>query len=218
MPAPDPDYLAMWRDLTLRGGRPSASGFDRRERAESYDVASRRKNRGRRDGLLELIRANLRPEDTVVDIGAGTGRWTIPLAEAAARVTAVEPARAMSDILIRNAAETGVSCKIDIVTATWEEATVGMHDIAVCFHGIYMSADLAAFVDKMEAHARRRCYLGLRHIAVDGIIQELALEIHGNRHDSPNFIVAYNALYQMGIYATFISRATVFMTVSSAPC
>ena len=53
----------------------------------------------------------------------------------------------------------------------------------------------------MEAHARRRCYLGLRHIAIDGIIQELALEIHGNRHDSPNFIVAYNALYQMGIYA-----------------
>lgn len=116
-------------------------------------------------------------------------------------IKGIEPARAMSDILIHSAADACVNDKIDLVAATWEDAAVGVHDIAVCFHALCMSADLATFVHKIESHARRRCYLGLRYITVDGIVQELALEGHGNRHDSPNFIVAYNALYQMGIYA-----------------
>ena len=69
---------------------------------------------------------------------------------------------------------------------------------------MYMSADLAAFVRKMEAHARRMCYLGIRHFRNDGIIQELSAGIHGTRHDSPNFVIAYNALCQMGIYASVL--------------
>jgi hypothetical protein len=43
--------------------------------------------------------------------------------------------------------------------------------------------------------------MGIRHFAGNGIIQELSAQIYGTRHDSPNFIIAYNALYQAGIYA-----------------
>ena len=76
----------------------------------------------------------------------------------------------------------------------------GWRAAAACAHAMYMSLDFAAFVHKMEAHARRRCYMGIRHFPIDGIIQELSREIYGNPHDGPNFIIAYNALYQMGIY------------------
>jgi len=107
----------------------------------------------------------------------------------------------MSDILRRNATEAGVIEKIDFVPATWETADVGVYDIVLSAHAIYMSADFAAFVRKMETHARRYCYLGVRHIPIDGVIPELSAKIYGSRHDSPNFIIAYNALYQMGIYA-----------------
>jgi SAM-dependent methyltransferase len=201
MPVIEPDYLQLWRDLTTQAHGWFSSRFSHKDKAEAYDIASRRKNRGRRDTLLEFVKQGLKPEDIVLDIGAGTGRWTIPLAGVVSRVTAVEPSKAMSDILISNAVEAGVAGKIKLIPDTWESATVKKHDVVICFHAMYMSADFKAFIHKIESHARKYCYLGIRHFPIDGIIQELALKIHGSRHDSPNFIVAYNALYQLGIYA-----------------
>ncbi len=200
----EPDYLQIWRDLVQQGGNTFTGAFNHKDKAEAYEVSTKRKNLGRRDDLLDFVKNDLKPDYTILDIGAGTGRWTVPLAKVAARVTAVDPAKAMLNVLKRNAEEAGVTDKIDFVIATWEDANIGMYDFVISFHAIYMSADFATFIRKMEAHAKRRCYLGLRHFPIDGIIQELAIKIHGTRHDSPNFIIGYNALYQMGIYANVV--------------
>ena len=200
----EPDYLQLWRDLAGRGARRDASSFsyfDNRGRAESFDTRSRRKNQGRQDSLLETVKRELKPDDTVLDVGAGTGRWSVPLAALVSRVTAVEPASAMSDVLIKNAREAGVVDKVAVVNETWDTAKVGIHDIVVCFHAMYSSPDFSAFVRKMEANARRCCYMGIRHFHIDGVMKELSAKVHGSIHDSPDFVIAYNALYQMGIYA-----------------
>ncbi len=198
---PEPNYLQMWAELAKASQNNYAAVFQRREKAENYDVATKRKNQGQRDILLEMVISTIRPGDTVLDVGAGTGRWTIPLAKVAARTIAVDPSPAMLDILKRNADTAGVTKRITIVTSTWENVLVDPADIVVSFHAIYMAEDFATFVNKMEAHAKKYCYLGLRNFPVDGIIQELSLQIHGTIHDSPNFIIGYNALRQMGIYA-----------------
>ena len=197
----EPDYLQIWQDLTTRGHGWFSLKFNHQDKARAYDIASRKKNLGRRDVLLDFVKQQLKPEDTAIDIGAGTGRWTIPLAGVVSKVTAIEPAKSMYDILIRNAEAAGIASKIHLISDTWENAQVEKHDIVACFHAMYMSADFRAFIHKIESHARKYCYLGIRHFPIDGIIQELGEKIHGNRHDSPNFIIAYNALYQMGIYA-----------------
>jgi len=196
----EPDYLEMWRNLVKHSGSNFPHAFNRKDKAEAYEASTRRKNMGRRDTLLEKVINELKPGYTILDIGAGTGRWTIPLAKAAAKITAVDPSEAMLEILRCNAAESGVVNKIEIIQSTWEEAEVGVFDITISFHAMYMSPDFAGFIRKMEAHTKKRCYLGLRLFPIDGIIQELSTEIHGTRHDSPNFIIGYNALYQMGIY------------------
>ncbi len=207
MPTIEPDYLELWRDLSSRRSKGDASSFsyfDNRQRAEAFDSASRRKNRDRNDPLLEFVKSDLKAEDTVLDIGAGTGRWSVPIAAVVSRVTAVEPAAAMAGVLSAHARDSGVLKKIDVVSSTWEAADVPVCDVALCFHAVYASHDLAAFVRKMEKHARRRCYLGVRHFYVDGIMQELSARIRGTLHDSPDFVVAYNALYQIGIYANVL--------------
>jgi SAM-dependent methyltransferase len=204
MPIAEPDYLEMWRELVLRGNQGSGSKFNKREQAEEYDQASKKRNKEKRDFLLELVKRRLGSNDTVLDVGAGTGRWAIPLAKIASKVTAVEPAGAMSDILVSNAVKEGVSDKIELIKTGWETADVGTADIVICIHAMYGSSDFASFVRKMEAHAKRRVYLGLRLFPVDGIIQELCKQIYGSIHDSPNFFIAYNALFQMGIFADVV--------------
>ncbi len=200
----EPDYLGIWRSLVKHSGSNFPHAFKRKDQAEAYEASTRRKNMGRRDTLLEKVITEIKPDYTILDIGAGTGRWTIPLAKNAARITAVDPSEAMLTILKQNAAASGVADKIEIIQQPWEEAEVGLYDFVISFHAMYMSPDFAGFVHKMETHTRRRCYLGLRHFPIDGIIQELSTKIHGTRHDSPNFIIGYNALYQMGIYGNVI--------------
>jgi SAM-dependent methyltransferase len=197
----EPDYLELWHNLVERGGSNFAAAFNQKEKAEAYEAASSRKNMGKPDTLIEIVKNEMKPEDTVIDVGAGTGRWTIPLAKIAARVTAVDPSEAMLDILKKHAAEQDLTHNIDLANCIWEQAEVDMADFVISFHAIYLSADFRGFVRKMEAHSRKRCYLGLRHFPNEGIIQELSKEIHGNPYDSPNFIIGYNALFQMGIYA-----------------
>ncbi|MEJ7652751.1 MAG: hypothetical protein WKH64_05110 [Chloroflexia bacterium] len=45
-----------------------------------------------RDPLALLLAEELRGDRTLLDVGAGAGRYTLPLAEVAVSVTAVEPA------------------------------------------------------------------------------------------------------------------------------
>jgi SAM-dependent methyltransferase len=152
----------------------------------------------RPDALLDRVIAEVRAEESVLEIGAGTGRWTVPLARKASRVTALEPTPAMAEMLRANLAESGAD-SATVVVASWEDADVGPHDVVVAAHSMYTSPDLAGFVRFMERHARRLCFMELRLPPANGIVGHLSLHIHRSTHDSPNAVIAYNALYEIGI-------------------
>lgn len=155
------------------------------------------------DCLMQFVLDSLGPGDTVLDIGAGTGGWAIPIARKVRRVTAIEPSSDMLDVLRNNVAAEGLS-NIVAVRSRWEDAVVEPHDVALCSHGMYQSPDLVSFVRKMCRYARRRCYLVMRVPSCDGIIGELSERIYGQWHDSPNFIVGYNVLLSTGICANVL--------------
>ena len=74
--------------------------------------------------------------------------------------------------------------------------------------------DLAAFVRKMERYSRKRCYLAIRLAPADGILSELSLKIYGSRHDSTESVIAYNALYTMGIHTNALVENTILNWVN----
>jgi hypothetical protein len=99
---------------------------------------------------------------------------------------------------------------IKIIQSPWEDAIVEPHNITVCAHAMYASHDLASFVRKIERYTTRTCYLAIRLPPSNGIIGELSLAIYGRQHDSPNAIIAYNALYSIGICANIQVESDIY--------
>ena len=199
------DWLKLWHDLVI-----SNYHYKSTEPISWY-----KKRTERPDQLLDFVLQNTRSDETALDIGAGNGRWTIPLARIARTVTAVEPSQAMLNLLRENITDAKAS-NIQVLPVTWENASIQPHDIITCAHSMYTNSDFAAFIRKLEQYANKRCYLAIRLPPSDGIIGELSMAIYGHCYDSPNAIVAYNALYSMGIYANVLIESSIHYWVNSS--
>lgn len=83
--------------------------------------------------VLEAIAPLLAASRTALDVGAGFGALSLPLAPQLERVTALEPAPAMA-ALLRDQAERLRVGNIVVVEQPWEEAAVAPHDLVLCAH------------------------------------------------------------------------------------
>ena len=112
------------------------------------------------DALLELVQ----PGDTWLDIGAGAGRYALPIARALAatggQVIALDPSAAMLRALREIADEHGIA-NVRTVEARWppagDHATSYAADVALIAHVGYDIAEIGPFIRAMDAAARRSC-------------------------------------------------------------
>ncbi|HEX8969273.1 MAG TPA: methyltransferase domain-containing protein, partial [Chloroflexota bacterium] len=106
---------------------------------------------------LEALRLLVEPTDSVLDIGAGGGRYALPLAMAAREVIAVEPSEGMRRVLAESMDEYGIH-NIRVVDGRWPAAAAGLaSDVALMSHIGYDVEDIGPFLDAMEAATRRVC-------------------------------------------------------------
>ncbi|MCK5099824.1 MAG: class I SAM-dependent methyltransferase [Desulfobacteraceae bacterium] len=154
-----------------------------------------------RDFLIQKLKDN--PGSTLLDIGAGTGKWSMLASPYAAKVTAFEPSSAMQKILRAKIEKEDIT-NIDIITGTWPEDDVQPHDYILASHSMYGAGDFKAFINKMCAIAIKACILVLRVPFADSVMAVAADKAVGQPYDSPNFQVAYNALLGMDIYPDVI--------------
>lgn len=169
----------------------------------------------RRAGTFHrMTQAGLAPDDPVralleqlvgagslLDVGAGTGRYALPLARIAGRVTAIEPSAGMRSYLEAAVAEQGLGT-ITVVPETWEAARVEPHDVALVSHVLYPIADVVPFIRKVDAASRRACVVVLRVEQLGAGIEAVWREVWGtSRPPEPTFLDLYNLLFAMGIRA-----------------
>ena len=205
------DWAKLWRELASQDVQSGAEGEQVmvtrwRRVAQELDTPSDRRP-GYPDPLLDFLLTRLTPEMTALDIGAGVGRWTVPIARKVRQGTALEPWAGMREALGERRARLGAS-NVAVVASPWSEALVGPHDVVIASHSTYTSPDLLGYVRKIEQTARRSCYLALRVPAHDGVIGELSMLLRGQWHDSPNFTVGYNLLLAAGVYGNVLMEPT----------
>src|SRR5262249_44752109 len=93
---------------------------------------------------------------TVLDIGAGGGAASLPIAPPAAHVIAVDQHQGMLDALEQIGEANGIDATV--VAGAWPDAAskVGPADVVVCANVLYNVADLVPFVRALTDHARVR--------------------------------------------------------------
>lgn len=164
---PDPtSLLASWA-RRVRANREQVERFaEEQTRADHYaPVASRFRVDPRRtdDPSLDALLGLARPDDVWLDVGAGGGRYALPLALAVREVIAVEPSPGMLEVLRDGIAEHGVP-NVRIVEGRWpavaEDAATApsvQADAALMAHVGYDVEQIGPFLDALERSARRLC-------------------------------------------------------------
>ncbi|HEX2381734.1 MAG TPA: class I SAM-dependent methyltransferase [Acidimicrobiales bacterium] len=105
----------------------------------------------------------LPPHGTLLDVGAGGGASSLPIAGGAGRLIAVDAGQDMLDAL---RALAPADLDVHTVRGRWPDVHTGveMADVAVCGHVVYNVADLGAFVTALTEHASRRVVLELTEV------------------------------------------------------
>ncbi len=107
--------------------------------------------------VLDVLRSLVVPGETWLDIGAGAGRYALPLALLAARVIAVDPSRGMLDALRDGMTEHGIP-NIDVIEGRWPDVHPRpTADVTLIAHVSYDVEAIGPFLDAMEGAASRLC-------------------------------------------------------------
>ncbi len=155
----EPEALAAWAARVRADGDQVARLREAPEGADFYaPVAARfRADPYRADEpVLDILRSLVKPGDTWLDIGAGGGRYALPLALLAKEVIAVEPSEGMAGVLREGMAEHAIT-NIRLVSSRWPAAIHLEADCSLIANVGNDIEQLGPFLDAMEAATRRLC-------------------------------------------------------------
>jgi SAM-dependent methyltransferase len=136
--------------------------------------------------VLDLLLAQARPEDTWLDIGAGGGRYALPLALAVREVIAIDPSAGMLAVLRELMEEHGIA-NVRVHEGRWPpDASVAAQlgpfpiaDVALIAHVGYDIEAIGPFLDAMEAAVRRTCIAVLMESTPASVAAPFWPPVHG---------------------------------------
>lgn len=153
------DALAEWA-RRVRANREQAERV--REEPESGDfyapIAANFAADPQRSGEPELdaLRALAEPHETWLDIGAGGGRYALPLALRTREVIALDPSGSMLVVLGEGMEQHRIG-NVRIIQSRWPAEDPPEADVALIAHVCYDIEAIGPFLDAMERSARRLC-------------------------------------------------------------
>lgn len=160
------------------------------------------------DKMLAVMEPILEGCTSLLDVGAGCGALSIPLARILREVVALDPSTAMLDELRRKASAAGVT-NIRTVASGWEQAQrhLGQFDVILCANVPNILDDASRNIPLFEQHARRDIFIvrGTPKNSDKFFFQELWPLICENPYPAKRtYFETYRDLYAMNVFANVI--------------
>ena len=127
----------------------------------------------------DVLASLSRREDSWLDIGAGGGRFALPLSRRVRRVIAIEPSPAMRRVLAEGVAAADAT-NVSVHDVRWPAAAwTEQADVALAAHCLYDIRAPVPFIEAMERSARRLCVVALARFPRGSQLADLFEAVHG---------------------------------------
>lgn len=145
--------------------------------------------------LVSIINAPF----TLLEVGAGSGNFTLPLSGHAKAVFAVEPAPKMVDLLKEKLDAQKIG-NVKVWYSTWEDVTVsGKYDVALFSHSIYFMDDIHSAIKKAKIHSDKVAILSMVFDPND-IFSQVSKIVTGKEYNyMPDYTVISGVCRQIGL-------------------
>lgn len=194
------DWNALWRaKQAARAGAHDAAYWDKR--AKTYTSKDNPGSYTTR--FLKL--AQIEPEDTIFDMGCGTGNLTIPLARAGHHVVAADFSEGMLSQLKSAVAEEGLHERVSVMQLSWDDdwkaagLCEGQFDVCIASRSI-ATENLLGALRKLTSVAKRRACItlpcGTSPRTDDAMLRAIGFDVQPS-YDSTYAIALLSALGQL---------------------
>lgn len=164
-------WKVMWRNA-IKDSKGKINRANAPEKIERWDKRAKefamktgvRDQKNRQNQVLNWLKDNngIKEDFKVLDIGAGTGRYAIAMAEMGCKVVAVEPAKGMVGQLKSQVEKQGIK-NITVVHESWQNVNLKKYDFEKEFDLVFASMtpgiQMAEDIDKMIQASKNACYL-----------------------------------------------------------
>ena len=153
--------------------------------------------------VIRALEPVLRECRTVLDVGAGVGALTVPLAKRVQQVTALEPSASMVNALQASLARNHLH-NVTCLKTAWADARLSPHDLVLVANVAPIFEDLLAFLTAAEPLARQAIALvqnvgaGVEKFYFGELYPLLLGRPYPERHD---YLHTVTLLHGLGIYA-----------------
>ncbi len=167
--------------------------------AQARRFAARLPGPARNDPFLARVGRSVGPKTTVLDVGAGPGRYALALAPRAREVVAVDPSQEMLRHLRRRSRGLGID-NIRPVHGKWQDVATPTVDVALCSYVLPIIEDAAGFLAKLDASCRKRAFLYFGAMSTDAVFDPFWRHFHGkSRRPGPTYLDAADLLRELGM-------------------
>lgn len=175
------DLLAAWRGRVTADREQVERCREEPDPADFYaPVKDRFRMDPRRtdDATLNALLSIAHQDEIWLDVGAGGGRYALPLGLRVARVVAIDPSPAMLSVLDEDAAAHGIA-NIQVVEGRWPMPGPPRGDVGLMAHVGYDIAKIGPFLEQLEERSSRLCVAVMGESAMTTVATLFWQRIHG---------------------------------------